>query len=103
MDDIIGWTGFLATGEVRPWSGYTVQVNTALKKPIKVNSILLIKASIVKREGARKVFVEAELVDPSNIDGHGTELSPPVVIHATADGLVILNKEEANRNNNNNN
>ena len=105
MDDIIGWTGFLATGKVRPWSGYTVQVNTTLKKPIKVHSILLLQASIVQREGPRKVFVEAKLVDPSNTstNDHGTDVSPPLfVTHATADGLVLLNKDEVNINKNNN-
>ena len=36
MDDAIGWMGFCVSGEVKPWSGYTVQVNTALKKPVPV-------------------------------------------------------------------
>ena len=87
MDDVIGWTGFLATGEVRPWTGFTAQVNTSLKRPIRVNSILMIQGKIVKREG-RKVFIEAKLVDPActTRDGEFT-------VHAAGDGLVILNRE----------
>ena len=80
MDDIVGWNAFLVTGECRPWSGYTVQINTSLTKPIMVNSTLLVRARIVKVE-RRKVYVEAEIVDP--IDDS---------VHAQCEGLVVLNR-----------
>jgi acyl-coenzyme A thioesterase PaaI-like protein len=83
MDDVIGWMGFCATGTVRPWSGFTVQVNTCLKRPVKVNSVLLIHAQILKVE-RRKVFVQATLSDPANNNN--------VVVHAEGDGIVVLNR-----------
>ena len=86
MDDVIGWCGFLSEGQVRPWSGFTAQINTSLKRPIPINTILLVKATIVKREG-RKVHIDAELVDPAAQDAQGKH-----VVHATGDGLVILTK-----------
>jgi acyl-coenzyme A thioesterase PaaI-like protein len=82
LDDVVGWCAFLVTGECRPWSGFTVQINTGLKKPIRVGSVLLVKATIVRID-RRKVFVEANLVEPT--DGEG-------VIHAKGDGLVVLNR-----------
>ena len=84
LDDVMGWCAFLVTGTCRPWTGYTVQINTSLQKPIAVQAILLVQARIVKVE-RRKVFVEAELVDPGM---NGKE----DVYHAKGDGLVILNK-----------
>lgn len=87
MDDIIGWGAFMTTGTCRPWSGFTVQVNTSLKKPIRVDSVLLVKATITKVE-RRKVSISAELIDPAeeaNDDNTGN-------IHATGEGLVVLNK-----------
>ena len=36
MDDVIGWCGFCAEGTCKPWCGFTVQVDTSLKAPIKV-------------------------------------------------------------------
>ena len=83
MDDIIGWVAFLTTGTCRPWTGFTVQVNTSLKKPIRVDSFLLVKATIVKIE-RRKVSVTAELIDPSEDKASNT--------HALGEGLVVLNK-----------
>jgi len=84
MDDIIGWCAFLTTGTCLAWSGFTVQVNTQLKKPIRVGSYLLVRARITKVE-RRKVSVIAELIDPSETDDNSS-------IHATGEGLVILNK-----------
>merc|ERR1711862_509408 len=81
MDDVIGWSAFLTTGSCKPWSGYTVQVNTNLKKPIPVDSILLVQGVIRKVDG-RKVTVMATISDPANGD----------IIHSSADGLVILNR-----------
>ncbi len=65
MDDVIGWTAFLVTGTCRPWTGFTVQVNTALKRPIRVHSVLLIVAKITKVD-RRKVSVQVTLFDPNN-------------------------------------
>lgn len=81
MDDIVGWIAFCVTGSCRPWTGFTVQVNTALTKPVKVNSTLLLQAEITKVE-RRKVFVFAKLIDPAENNA----------VHATCEGLVILNK-----------
>ena len=55
MDDVIGWTGFCATGVCKPWSGFTVQINTALKKPVDVGAWLRLEGEIVKIEGHRLV------------------------------------------------
>lgn len=81
MDDVMGWIGFCTTGKCLPWSGFTAQVNTSLKKPIPVNTYLKIEAKIVKREG-RKVHIEAALIDPSSTN----------CMHATGEGLFILKK-----------
>lgn len=82
MDDIVGWCAFLTTGVCLPWSGFTVQINTSMRRPIMVNTHLLVVARIVKIE-RRKVSVEVELVDPLG----GEDLT-----HATAEGLVVLNR-----------
>ena len=79
MDDVVGWTGFCATGVCKPWSGFTVQINTALKKPVDVGSWLRLEGEIVKVEG-RKVSVRARL------------LSADGAIHCEAEGLVVLKK-----------
>jgi acyl-coenzyme A thioesterase PaaI-like protein len=83
MDDIIGWCGFLVTGKCLPWTGFTVQINTSLKKPIRVNSYLLVRAKISSIE-RRKVSITAELIDPAAEPNNST--------HATGEGLVILNQ-----------
>mmetsp|Transcript_11681 Transcript_11681/g.18379 ORF Transcript_11681/g.18379 Transcript_11681/m.18379 type:complete len:221 (-) Transcript_11681:116-778(-) len=80
LDDVIGWVGFLVTGECKPWSGFTVQINSSLKRPIPVGSVLLVKATITKVE-RRKVSVVASIEDPQE-----------EAIHATGDGLVIVNR-----------
>ena len=86
MDDIIGWCAFMTTGRCRPWTGFTVQVNTSLKKPIRVDSFLLVKATITKIE-RRKVFITAELIDPAEeADDDNNN------VHAMGEGLVVLNK-----------
>ncbi len=84
MDDIIGWTGFCVTGKCIPWSGFTVQINTTLKKIVKVDMILKVVGKVVKTE-RRKVWIEALLIDPQCGDGDDS-------IHAKAEGLVILKK-----------
>jgi len=107
LDDVIGWNAFLVTGSCRPWTGFTVQVHTNLCRPIPVDSILLIQARIVKIV-RRKISIQAILYDPTlngddssspfvtNQEGTGTG-SPfshilPSSIHATAEGLVVMNK-----------
>lgn len=83
MDDVIGWVGFLVTGECRPWSGFTVQVNSKLQRPVHVDSILLLQATITKVE-RRKVSIEAIIKDPKNGNDD--------CVHATASGLVVVNR-----------
>ena len=83
MDDVIGWVGFLVTGECRPWSGFTVQVNSKLQRPIHVDSILLVQAKITNIE-RRKVSIEATISDPKHEDDN--------CVHATASGLVVVNR-----------
>mmetsp|Transcript_32681 Transcript_32681/g.75237 ORF Transcript_32681/g.75237 Transcript_32681/m.75237 type:complete len:94 (+) Transcript_32681:246-527(+) len=80
MDDIVGWCAFLVTGRCAPWTGFTVQVNTSLRRPIPVQTFLLAQAEIVKME-RRKVSIEATLSDPT-----------ADVIHAKGNGLVIMNR-----------
>jgi acyl-coenzyme A thioesterase PaaI-like protein len=82
LDDVIGWVAFLVTGSCQPWTGFTVQVNTSLKRPISVDSMLLVQAKITKVE-RRKVSVSATIFDPSGDD---------IVVHAEGEGLVILNR-----------
>ena len=87
MDDGIGWIGFCVTGECRPWSGFTVQINTKLMKPVKVGQILMLRIKIDKVE-RRKVYSSAELVDPCiNEDENDCEC-----VYARGDGLVIVNR-----------
>lgn len=81
MDDVIGWVGFMVTGKCLPWTGFTVQINTSLEKPIPVLSTLMIVAE-VKRLERRKVFVEARLLDPADNNSQ----------HARAEGIVVLNR-----------
>mmetsp|Transcript_14988 Transcript_14988/g.28203 ORF Transcript_14988/g.28203 Transcript_14988/m.28203 type:complete len:252 (+) Transcript_14988:166-921(+) len=99
MDDVIGWVGFCATGQCIPWSGFTVQVNTNMMKPVKVGQILMVRATIVKIE-RRKVYSIAEIVDPEvecetdttkHKDGTQDD-SKKECVHARAEGLVILNR-----------
>lgn len=80
LDDVIGWCSFCVTGTVKPWSGFTVQVNTNLKRPICVNSWLLIEAVVTKIE-RRKVYIDAKLIDPADNN-----------VHAAGSGLVVLNR-----------
>jgi len=84
MDDVIGWVGFLVTGECRPWSGFTVQVNSKLQRPVPVDSILLVRAKITNIE-RRKVSIEAVILDPKEDEEND-------VVHATASGLVVVNR-----------
>lgn len=86
FDDVIGWIGFCATGTCIPWSGFTVQINCKLMKPVKVDGLLLVKCRINKME-RRKVFSTVELIDPTQENGEGNSH-----LHAVGDGLVIVNR-----------
>ena len=87
MDDVIGWAGFCVSGRCIPWSGFTVQVNTALQAPVAVGSWLRVEGSIYEVE-RRKVRVRASLKTPS-------EAAQPEVVHCTAEGLFVVKKEYA--------
>ena len=86
MDDCIGWVAFCVTGACRPWTGFTVQINTSLRQPISVNSTLLIEGRIARVE-RRKVYVVAILFDPAK-GGKEDERA----VHAVGEGIVVLNK-----------
>ena len=88
MDDVIGWTAFHVTGECKPWSGFTAQVNVSLKRPIPVGSYLKIVGVVTKTE-RRKVWIESRLVGGGE---HDAEL-----VYCTAEGLVILKKNDVCR------
>jgi acyl-coenzyme A thioesterase PaaI-like protein len=76
FDDFCGHCAFVTSDA--PWSGATVQVNVALKKPVRVGSVLRIAGRVTKRE-RRKAYVEAVL------DNGGED---PVVF-AQLEGLSI--------------
>ena len=85
MDDIIGWTGFCASGKCIPWSGYTVQVNCSLLKPIHVGKILRLDC-VIDRVERRKVYVSAVLHDPESTSDNDS------CIHAKGEGMVVVNR-----------
>ena len=89
MDDVIGWTAFGCTGHVRPWSGFTVQVNTKLQKPIPVQTTLLVQGRITKME-RRKVYISVELFQPV-AETTGTD-DKRKIVHATGEGIVVMNR-----------
>lgn len=88
MDDVIGWAGFCVAASddgggavCLPWSGFTVQIDTALRKPVPVGSRLELRAKLDRREGPRKVYFNASL---TNEDG---------AAHCEAKGLFLLSKK----------
>lgn len=85
MDDALGWLGFCFEGKVKPWCGFTVQVDTSLRKPVKVGSLLKVLAWVERREGDRKVYVCARLTDVAD-DGEE-------VVHCEGRGLFLLSKK----------
>ena len=88
MDDVIGWTGFCVAGPCAPWSGFTVQVNTSLKAPVRVGSWLRVEGVVTKREG-RKVWVRASLTTPGAADGGEGEPT----VHCEAEGLFLVKRQ----------
>jgi acyl-coenzyme A thioesterase PaaI-like protein len=87
MDDVLGYTAFCVTGQVLPWSGYTVQINTQLLRPIPVNSFVYVSGTITSVV-RRKVYVSAELYQVPNTPSNREER----VVYATCEGIVVLNK-----------
>lgn len=85
MDDAIGWMGFCVSGECKPWSGYTVQVNTSLKKSVKVDSVVKIEAWVKKRDGARKFWINARVSDPED----------ETCVYCEGEGLFLLSATQA--------
>ena len=83
MDDAVGWVGFTVTGETKPWSGFTVQVNTAMKKPVQVGALLKLEAWVSRREGDRKFWVAARLTDPVDES----------IVFCEGEGLFLLSRE----------
>lgn len=84
FDDVIGWTAFCVSGKCVPWSGYTVEVNTRLMKPVPLGAWLEISCTVTKVD-RRKVYLHATLANHKASNDGGS-------IYASADGLVILNK-----------
>ena len=89
FDDIIGWTAFCVTGTCIPWSGYTVEVNSRLKKSVPLGSLLELECVVTKIE-RRKVYLHATLRKHVALYNDEEE-----VVYADADGLFILNKVHA--------
>lgn len=82
MDDCVGWLGFCVGGKCEPWSGYTVQIDTTLKKPIPVGALLKIEGVIESVE-RRKVWIRVNVTDP--VSGS---------LHGSCRGLFLVNKQE---------
>lgn len=82
MDDVIGWLGFCSSGKLKSWEGFTVQIDTSLKKPVPIGSLFKVEANIVRREGTRKVFIKASLLNPETNE-----------LHCESNGLFLLPKE----------
>lgn len=83
MDDAIGWMGFCVSGNVKPWTGFTVQINTSLKKAVKVGSTLKLEAWVNRKEGARKYWIGSRLSNSETGD-----------VHCEAEGLFLLSPDE---------
>ena len=88
MDDVLGWTAFCVTGQVLPWSGYTVQINTQLRRPIPVDSFVYVSGTITSVV-RRKVFISAQLYDVPKTSSREEDQ----ILYATCEGIVVLNKE----------
>ena len=74
--------GFCVSGKVKCWSGFTAQINTSLKKPVKVGSMLKVEAWVGRQEGPRKFWIMSRLLD---VDTN--------TVHYEAEGLFLLSKE----------
>ena len=89
MDDVCGHACFMIGDG--PWVGATVQVNCALKKPVKIGHTLKVTGKVESRTG-RKVFIKGKLMNE-----HGE-------VYVEMDGISIAgvnlsqeNDEIANR------
>jgi hypothetical protein len=86
-----GWMGFCESGTVKPWSGFTAQINTALKKALSVNSFARVEAWIERQEGARKIWIKARLCSLP------TKPSQPEILYCEASGLFLKAVEQQPR------
>ena len=86
MDDAIGWMGFSESGTVLPWSGFTAQINTSLRKPLPVCQFAYVEASVERQEGSRKLWINARLSSPA-LDRPDCE----EILYCEATGLFLKN------------
>jgi len=66
LDDVCGYYAFMGKGG-QPWGGCTVQVNSALRKPVQVGSVLRVVATGEfgeTKRGMQKVKIRAVLDEP---------------------------------------
>ena len=82
-DDAIGWMGFCQSGKVENWSGFTAQINTSLKKPVKVGSVLKVEAWVNRKEGSRKYWITSKLTHPETNE-----------VYYIAEGLFIRSQSQ---------
>ena len=79
-----------------PWSGYTVQINTKLCKPIPVDSYLYVQG-IITNIVRRKVYVTATLydtvvrTDQNEEEEVEEEEEEHRIVYATCEGIVVMN------------
>ena len=106
MDDVIGWTAFCAPlsnttnnndttntndgAACTPWSGYTVQINTTLRRPIPIDSYLYVQG-VITNIVRRKVYVTATLYRPTGHDEDAAAAPDQRIVYATAEGIVVMN------------
>lgn len=62
-----------------------MQVNTALRKSVPVDSVLRLAAWVKKRDGPRKFWISARLVDPDS----------DACVYCEGEGLFLLSPEQA--------
>lgn len=82
VDDAVGWLGFscVEDGKVIPWSGYTVQIDTSLKRPVPIGSLLKLEATL-ENQDRRKVWSNVKLTDE---EGN---------VYCEGKGLFLINKD----------
>mmetsp|Transcript_10691 Transcript_10691/g.39244 ORF Transcript_10691/g.39244 Transcript_10691/m.39244 type:complete len:298 (+) Transcript_10691:3920-4813(+) len=92
MDDLVGWTAFVAAkgvaGEGTGWIGYTVQVNTTLCRPVPVGTLCKLKGWVHEWD-RRKLWIHGKLLG-HNPGGCG---EGEWVEYCRVVGLSIINKE----------
>ena len=78
VDDIVGWLGYCSGTKCKVGSGFTAQINTSLKKPVPIDTVLKIIGRIDKVEN-RKVWISCSLEDEQ------------AIVYCTGIGLFIKN------------